>query len=405
MKRLLSLVLVLALMTTTAAAVELYVDTNLVETDTPPTVVDGRTLVPVRAIFEAIGATVEWDNATRTATGVRGETTVTIQIDNTTAYVNGEAKTLDVPAQLINGRTMVPARFISEAMGCEVTWYQKTQTAAVADKTKGQHIYVTATGEKYHYDGSCNGGTYYEATLAEAMGRGLTPCEKCVLTNQTTNQPSQTGGTVSANYKTTVIRVVDGDTIVVNYNGIEEKVRLIGVDTPESVHPDSSKNGEAGLAASEYTKNRLDGQEVELEFDVQQRDMYGRLLAYVYIDGVMFNKTLLEDGIANLATYPPNIKYVDEFTAIVNTRNNVSTGAPIQSPDIPSGNDGSNFNTYDNAAQQQTSQTWVLNTSSMKIHYPSCNQVKKIAPQNYSTSNLSESELIAQGYTTCGACH
>ena len=77
---------------------------------------------------------------------------------------------------------MVPARFISEAMGCDVTWYQNTQTAAVADKIKGQHIYVTKTGKRYHFSGTCNGGTYYEATLAEAMGRGLEPCDKCVLT-------------------------------------------------------------------------------------------------------------------------------------------------------------------------------------------------------------------------------
>lgn len=182
MKKILVSFLAAMLLTTTAGAVDLYVDMTKIDTDTPPTLVDGRTLVPVRAIFEAIGATVEWDNDTRTATGVRGDTTVVIQIDNTTAYVNGEARTLDVPAQLINDRTMVPARFISEAMGCEVTWYDATKTAAVADKLKGQHIYVTKTGSKYHYSGTCNGGTYYEATLAEATGRGLTPCDKCVLT-------------------------------------------------------------------------------------------------------------------------------------------------------------------------------------------------------------------------------
>jgi hypothetical protein len=182
LKRTIVVLLAILSLSATAFAVDLYVDTELIETDTPPTVVDGRTLVPVRAIFEALGATVDWDNTTRTATGKRGDTTVVIQIGNTTAYVNGEAKTLDVPAQLINGRTMVPARFVSEALGCEVTWYQKTQTAAVADKTKGQAIYVTATGKKYHYSGTCNGGTYYQATLAEAMGRGLTPCDKCVLT-------------------------------------------------------------------------------------------------------------------------------------------------------------------------------------------------------------------------------
>lgn len=181
-KKLLASFLVLSLFTVSASAVDLYVDTNKIETDTPPTIVDGRTLVPVRAIFEAIGATVTWDGATRTATGVRDDTTVIIQIGNKTAYVNGEPKTLNVPAQIINGRTMVPARFISEAMGCDVTWYADTKTVGVADKTKGQHIYVTKTGKKYHYSETCNGGTYYEATLAEAMGRGLTPCDKCVLT-------------------------------------------------------------------------------------------------------------------------------------------------------------------------------------------------------------------------------
>lgn len=183
MKKLISFVLLSALLISGAAAVDLYVDTNKIETDTPPTLVDGRTLVPVRAIFEALGATVEWDNETRTATGTRGETTVVIQIDNTTAYVNGDPKELDVPAQIINNRTMVPARFISESLDCEVTWYQETQTAAVADTLKGQQIYVTATGKKYHYSETCNGGTYYEATLAEAVGRGLTPCDKCVLTS------------------------------------------------------------------------------------------------------------------------------------------------------------------------------------------------------------------------------
>ena len=154
-------------------AVELYVDTELVQTDVPPQLVSGRTLVPMRAIFEYLGAEVTWDNDTRTATGTLDDTVVIIQIDNTTAYVNDVPYTLDVPAQIIGNRTMVPARFVSESLGCVVTWYNETQTAAVANKTKGEHIYVTKTGKRYHYSGTCNGGTYYEATLAEAMGRGL----------------------------------------------------------------------------------------------------------------------------------------------------------------------------------------------------------------------------------------
>lgn len=181
MKRTILAFLIAVMLTVSAGAVNLYVDTAKIETDVSPVVVEGRTLVPVRAIFEALGATVEWDQETKTATGTKGDIVITIQINNTTAYVNNEAKTLDVPAQLVNNRTMVPARFISEALECEVTWDQATQTAAVANETKGHQIYVTETGKRYHYDPNCNGGTYYEATLAQAMGRNLTPCEKCVL--------------------------------------------------------------------------------------------------------------------------------------------------------------------------------------------------------------------------------
>lgn len=116
------LLLLLFALTASAGAVSLYVDTDLIQTDVPPTIVDGRTLVPMRAIFEALGAEVDWDGDTRTATGTLGEHTVVIQVGETEAQVDGETRTLDVPAQIIQNRTMVPARFISEAFGCSVTW-------------------------------------------------------------------------------------------------------------------------------------------------------------------------------------------------------------------------------------------------------------------------------------------
>ena len=114
-----------------------------------------------------------------------------------------------------------------------------------------------------------------------------------------------------------VISVTDGDTFEINYNGTKEKVRLIGVDTPESVHPNSKKNNEYGKQASNYTKNLLERKVVKLEFDVSPRDKYGRLLAYVYLEnGEMLNKKLLKKGYAQVATYPPNVKYVEDFKTI-----------------------------------------------------------------------------------------
>lgn len=324
MKKLVSFLIAIMLLTATAGAVDLYVDMEKIATDTPPTIVEGRTLVPLRAIFEAIGAAVEWDQSTYTATGVKGDTTVVVQLNNTIAYVNGEARTLDVPAQLINNRTMVPARFISESMGCDVTWYQATQTAAVANKTKGQHIYVTETGDKYHYSGTCNGGTYYEATLAEAMGRGLTPCDKCVLVISS-NAPSNAPASSS--------------------------------EIPSWLNPSSGTDS-----------------------------------------------SFSDAPVTNQAPSAPIMpEPVEQPSAPVVPQ------TPNQSVPQPSGSSGSgnadNFNTYDNANQQKTEARYVLNTSSKKIHFPSCSQVKKIAPHNYATSSLSEAELKAQGYTTCGVCH
>jgi endonuclease YncB( thermonuclease family) len=113
-----------------------------------------------------------------------------------------------------------------------------------------------------------------------------------------------------------VIRVVDGDTLILEIAGQEERVRLIGIDAPESVHPDAERNVAYGQIAADFTEFMLEGQSVYLELDVQERDQYGRLLAYVYLDGVMFNRLLLQKGHAMVSTYPPNIKYVEDFMSL-----------------------------------------------------------------------------------------
>ena len=117
--------------------------------------------------------------------------------------------------------------------------------------------------------------------------------------------------------KVKVKRVVDGDTFAVDVNGKEKKVRLILVDTPESKAPNRPK-GYFGEEAKQYTIKRLEGQTVWLEKDVEANDRYGRWLRYVYLDvadgkGEFFNGTLVRSGYARLATFPPNVKYVDDI--------------------------------------------------------------------------------------------
>jgi micrococcal nuclease len=109
-----------------------------------------------------------------------------------------------------------------------------------------------------------------------------------------------------------VERVVDGDTLEIQLNGKKEKVRLIGVDTPETKKPNTPVMF-YGEEASNYTKKRLEKKTVELEWDVDRKDQYDRLLAYVWIEDELFNRTLVSEGYARIATFPPNVKYVDAF--------------------------------------------------------------------------------------------
>ena len=142
--------------------------------------------------------------------------------------------------------------------------------------------------------------------------------------------PSMPEGLVPAE----VVWVSDGDTIVCRIEGglpeeiaaivgevegdaekNEYYIRLIGIDAPESVHPDPEKNTEEGRLSSEYVKNNLEGQKVNLEFDTQYKDKYNRLLAYVWLNGELFNKKIIEEGHAELLDIPPNTKYREVFEA------------------------------------------------------------------------------------------
>lgn len=113
----------------------------------------------------------------------------------------------------------------------------------------------------------------------------------------------------------TVASITDGDTIKVNMNGREETIRFILVDTPETKHPRIGVQP-FGPEASAFTEQQLSGKEVQIEPGIEERDRYGRLLAYIYVDGQMFNKRLLKEGLARVDVYPPNTKYLDEFQEI-----------------------------------------------------------------------------------------
>lgn len=100
--------------------------------DVPPQIIEGRTLLPLRAIFEALGLEVGWDDATRIITGMTEDKEIILKLDSKDAKVNGVNKSLDVPAKAINGRTLVPVRFIAESLDMNVVWNQESKTVKIS---------------------------------------------------------------------------------------------------------------------------------------------------------------------------------------------------------------------------------------------------------------------------------
>lgn len=129
MKKIISVFVVLALIFTSAVSfadegreIKVFVDGEQIEFDVPPTSENGRTLVPMRYIFEALGAEVNWVQSENKAVAVKGDITVEIGVDNNVMTRNGKEIVLDVPAKATNGRILVPARAVAEAFDAKVDW-------------------------------------------------------------------------------------------------------------------------------------------------------------------------------------------------------------------------------------------------------------------------------------------
>ncbi len=156
--------------------------------------------------------------------------------------------------------------------------------------------------------------------LAVLIAVSLTGCKFNIDYNieVSTEKNEKTEESLNLNGPYDVIRVVDGDTILIDLNGERTKVRLSNVDTPESVAGEESgkENTPEGIVASDYTKKLLpDGSKVYLEYDNKTKDKYDRVLAYVYLeDGeTMIQRLLLKDGMAKVFNDKQNKRYTDEF--------------------------------------------------------------------------------------------
>jgi hypothetical protein len=115
-----------------AQGISVQLDGRTLYFDQPPAMIDGRLLVPLRGIFEALAADVLYDAGTRSIKATKGSTVVQLQLGSRTALIDGRTVYLDVPADTVGGRTMVPLRFVSEALGADVKWNGATKTVTIA---------------------------------------------------------------------------------------------------------------------------------------------------------------------------------------------------------------------------------------------------------------------------------
>lgn len=191
-----------------------------------------------------------------------------------------------------------------------------------------------------------------------------------------------------------VVSVVDGDTVKVSINGTTETLRLIGLDTPETVDPRKTVQC-FGKEASNKAKELLTGKKVRIETDPSQgeKDKYGRTLAYIYVDGILYNKYMIEQGYAHEYTYNTPYKYQADFKLA--QKNAETNKVGLWSPSTCNGVTTSEPKTATATASTGTGNFYTSSYSTAKYYYPqTCDGWKSLNPK-YLKSFSSLDQLLS----------
>ena len=356
---------------------------------TTPVIRNDRTLVPIRAIIEALDGTVGWDGASRTVLLKMDSDTVKLVIDSKTAYHNGEARQLDVSPTIINNRTMLPTRFIAESFELSVGWDGGTRTVTVSD--------IPAYSGKAHAQLNDNTPDFEPSEISyssfeyyselDSLGR----CGETVASVGRDIMPTSERGSISS-VKPTGWHSVQYEGVGYLYN----RCHLIGFQL----------TGENANKKNLITGTRYMNVDGMLPFEnevAQYVKSTGNHVMY-RVTPVFVGNNLLSDGVVIEAySVEDNGRGISFCVYCYNVQPGISinylTGAssgtavkpaPAPAPEV---------------SVPTSSQSYVLNTNSKKFHYPSCASAKKIKDSNKAVSNESRSILISKGYSPCGNCN
>ena len=194
--------------------ISLEIDGTVIRTEVPPTVIGGRTMVPVRDIFEACGANVTWDPATKKITGSKGGKNVVMQVGSNKLYMNSSVATMDCTPVIIEGRTLAPARYVAESFGGIVDWNAEDKVVMIDDDDSDEDVTETTTEETTVTEETTEVTTVTETTEATTVTETTTVAEPSdMIVNAVRSDLQKAMGTYSlgsyataGKFKTTVMK-------------------------------------------------------------------------------------------------------------------------------------------------------------------------------------------------------
>jgi hypothetical protein len=278
-----------------------------------PAQVEGRVLVPLRSVFEALGATVSFDAETQNVFATRGNTEMQLTLGSTQASVNGETRTLDVPAQARFGRTLVPLRFVSEALGADVSWNDAQRT-----------VFITAAAPS-------------EGTTIPTRPPFQPPANPPYTTPTPPSRPPYTAPTGDLQVVGTVVKV-DANPPATLTVGVNNRLRTFNLSTnaqisrrSAAVPPTGSIPAYAAPITLADVGRLVPGEEVRVSINDQdeatQIISYG-LLATARVRYAQDNQIVLEDTAGTTLPIGPSLRYIDALGRSA-ARASLAAGTPV----------------------------------------------------------------------------
>lgn len=383
---------------------------------TAPIIKDGRTLVPIRAIIESLGGTADWDENLKQVTLKIRSDSVKLTIGSTNAYANDVKSTLDTAPDIINGRTMLPIRYIADSFGFGVKWDPSLQTVTILN---GKYFTSVTTDIIPQYSGepytvinnnvpafdpdiiTAKSFEYYSDT--DILGR----CGVCISSIGTDIMPSgereSIGSVKPSGWHSTKYDIVDGKYL---YN----RCHLIGYQlTAENANENNLITGTRYM----NIKGMLPFENMTADYikETGNHVMYRATPIFtdnnLVADGILLEAYSVEDkgsGISfNVFCY--NVQPGVDIDYHTGDSSLAETSVP-DSNTLPQGKDiiTSPKDSKATTNNSTSSAKYILNTKTMKYHLPDCTSVKKIKEENKQSSSENADRLKKLGYSPCGNC-